>query len=55
MQLRIDPPNAKAIKALSREHKKIFLRKKSYAAIGNELIKGGLEKVTLPPQTPHHD
>lgn len=55
MQLRIDPPNAKAIRALGKEHKQKFLRRKSYAAIGNELIKDGLEKRTLPVSTNHHD
>jgi hypothetical protein len=48
MQLRIDPPNAKAIKALSKEYKQKVQRRKSYAAVGNELIKEGLEKRTLP-------
>jgi hypothetical protein len=53
MQLRIDPPNAKAIKALSKEYKQRVQRRKSYAAVGNELIKEGLEKRTVP--TNHHD
>lgn len=47
MQLRVDSPNAKSIKSLAKDYKRTKGRKKSYAAIGNELIRDGLEKRTL--------
>lgn len=51
MQIRLDPDNANYVERNSKAHKRIFKRRKSYAAIVNEMLRDMIGKNGRP--APH--
>lgn len=53
MQIRLDPDNANYVERNAKAHRRIFKRRKSYAAIVNEMLRDMIGKNGKPePNTP---